>query len=64
MSLGFMLALVSIGVIREVLGAGSVFGAALFDPSAAAIIMILPPGAFITIGGLMAALNKFENKVQ
>jgi Na+-translocating ferredoxin:NAD+ oxidoreductase RnfE subunit len=26
--------------------------------------MILPPGAFITIGILMAALNKFENKVQ
>jgi len=64
MSLGFALALVSIGVIREGLGAGTVFGLTLFNPVLAATIMILPPGAFITIGFLMAALNKFENKVQ
>jgi electron transport complex protein RnfE len=64
MSLGFALALVGIGVIREVLGAGSLFGFALYNPAVASIIMILPPGAFITIGFLMAALNKFENKVQ
>jgi Na+-translocating ferredoxin:NAD+ oxidoreductase subunit E len=64
MSLGFALALVGIGVIRELLGAGSVFGLALFAPGAAAMIMILPPGAFITIGFLMAGLNKLENKVQ
>jgi len=63
MSLGFTLALGSIGVIREVLGAGSVFGIALFDERIAATIMILPPGAFITIGCLMAFLNKMENKV-
>jgi electron transport complex protein RnfE len=64
MSMGFALALVSIGVIREVLGAGSVFGIALFNPAVAATVMILPPGAFITIGILMAFLNKMENKVQ
>lgn len=64
MSIGFGLALVSIGVVRELLGAGSVFGITLFNPVLAATIMILPPGAFITIGFLMAALNKFENKVQ
>ncbi len=63
MSLGFALALVTIGVIREVLGAGSVFGIALFDERIAATIMILPPGAFITIGFLMAFLNKMEKKV-
>jgi electron transport complex protein RnfE len=63
MSLGFMLALISIGVIREVLGAGSVFGITLFDERIAATIMILPPGAFITIGCIMAFLNKMENKV-
>jgi len=63
MSLGFALALVSIGVIREVLGAGSVFGLSLFNPAVAATIMVLPPGAFITIGFLMAALNKMEKKV-
>jgi electron transport complex protein RnfE len=63
MSLGFTLALGSIGVIREVLGAGSVFGIALFDERIAATIMILPPGAFITIGCIMAFLNKMENKI-
>ncbi|HVN67538.1 MAG TPA: electron transport complex subunit E [Candidatus Sulfotelmatobacter sp.] len=64
MSLGFALALVSIGVVREILGAGSLFGVQLFPPAAAATIMVLPPGAFITIACLMAALNKYENKVQ
>lgn len=63
MSLGFALALVSIGIVRELLGAGSIFGLTLFSPVLAAIIMILPPGAFITIGFLMAFLNKLENKV-
>jgi len=63
MSLGFALALVSIGVVREILGAGSVFGVTFFNPATAATIMILPPGAFITIGFLMAALNKLEKKV-
>ena len=63
MSLGFTLALVSIGVIREVLGAGSVFGITLFDERIAATIMILPPGAFITIGVLMALVNRMEKKV-
>ena len=63
MSIGFALALVSIGVIREVLGAGTVFGVQLFSSAQAATIMILPPGAFITIGLLMAAVNKYEKKV-
>ncbi len=64
MSIGFALALGSIGMIRELLGAGSVFGFQIFNPAVAATIMILPPGAFITIAFLMAALNKWENKVQ
>ena len=63
MSVGFTIALVSIGVIREVLGAGSLFGFPLFDERIAATIMILPPGAFITIGVLMALVNRIENKV-
>ncbi|MDX9822399.1 MAG: electron transport complex subunit RsxE [Syntrophales bacterium] len=63
MSIGFTLALGSIGVVREVLGAGAILGIQLFDPAVAATIMILPPGAFITIGFIMAFLNKMENKV-
>lgn len=63
MSLGFMLALVSIGVIREILGAGMLFGVPLYNTAASATIMVLPPGAFITIGALMAALNRHEKRV-
>lgn len=62
MSLGFAFALVSIGVVRETLGAGTVFGITLFNPAVAATIMVLPPGAFITIGFLMAFLNKMEKR--
>ena len=63
MSIGFAIALVSIAVIREVLGSGAVFGIPLFDSALAATIMILPPGAFITIGFIMAALNRWEKRV-
>jgi electron transport complex protein RnfE len=63
MSVGFTLALGSIAVIREILGAGAILGIQLYDPAIAATIMILPPGAFITIGCIMAFLNKMENKV-
>jgi electron transport complex protein RnfE len=63
MSVGFTIALVSIGVIRELLGMGSIFGLVLFDPAVAATIMILPPGAFITIGFIMAFVNRMEKKV-
>jgi electron transport complex protein RnfE len=63
MSVGFTIALVSIGVVREILGAGSVFGFPLFDERIAATFMILPPGAFITIGILMALVNRLEKRV-
>lgn len=63
MSLGFTLALGGIAVIRESLGAGAILGIKVLPQALAATIMILPPGAFITIGFLMAALNKLENKV-
>ncbi|MBP3912740.1 MAG: electron transport complex subunit E [Niameybacter sp.] len=58
MGLGFTLALTTIGTVREILGAGSLFGIsvmpATYEP---AIIMILAPGAFFTLAILMAILN-------
>lgn len=58
MGLGFTLALTAIGTVREILGAGSLFGIsvmpATYEP---AIIMILAPGAFFTLAILMAILN-------
>lgn len=59
MGLGFTLSLTVLGIVRELLGTGSVFGysilGASFEP---ALIMILPPGAFLTLGLLMGLLNK------
>lgn len=63
MGLGFTLALTMLGIIRELLGAGSVFGINIMPASyEPAIIMILPPGAFLTLGTLLAIINKLTNK--
>jgi len=63
MGLGFTIALTILGIIREILGAGTVFGFSLFSHTfEPAIIMILPPGAFFTLGLLLALLNKLDQK--
>jgi electron transport complex protein RnfE len=55
MSLGFTFALVLLGAIREILGNGTLFGLSLFGPAFEPwVIMILPPGGFITLGLLLA----------
>ena len=65
MGAGFTLALILLASIREILGSGSWLGfnvaGALFEP---AIIMLLPPGAFIALGLMMALLNKFTGRVE
>ena len=65
MGLGFTLALTAIGTVREILGAGSLFGIsvmpATYEP---AIIMILAPGAFFTLAILMAILNAIINAIR
>ena len=54
MSLGFTMALVLLGGIREILGNGSLFGVSLFGESFEPwVIMILPPGGFLTLGVLL-----------
>jgi len=57
-SLGFGLALSSIAAIREILGSGSLFGMRVM-PAAWPdwIIMVLPPGAFLTFGLLLGVVN-------
>ncbi len=64
MGLGFTLALTVIGAIRELLGNGSLFGhtllpAALYQP---ALLVILAPGGFITLGILMALFRNHQIK--
>ncbi|HZK26610.1 MAG TPA: electron transport complex subunit E, partial [Thermoclostridium sp.] len=58
---GFTIALLIMGSIREILGAGTWFGITLtknlFDP---AVIMILPAGGFLVYGFVVAAIQKFS----
>ena len=61
MGLGFAMALVILGGIREMLGAGSLFGYKFIAESADGILVfILAPGAFITLGFLIAILKKLN----
>jgi len=63
MGLGFTAALIIIGCIREFLGTGGIFGVNLMPEAfPRTIIMILPPGAFITLGCLMAGLNALRGR--
>lgn len=61
MGLGFLLALVLIGVFREFLGKGSLWGYAILD-SKPLLIMILPTGGFFAMGLLMGMLNWIDRK--
>lgn len=59
MGLGFAMALTVIGGIREMLGAGSIFGYKFISEGTDGILVfILAPGAFITLGFLIAILKK------
>ena len=61
--LGFTLSLTVLGMIREVLGNGTVFGMRVTPESySPALIFILAPGAFITIAFIKAFLNYLEMK--
>lgn len=63
MGLGFTCALTLIGTVREILGAGTFAGHALFGSGFQPVsIMILPPGAFLTLGILLAIINSVGRK--
>ncbi len=62
MGLGFTLSLTVLGVIREFLGAGTVFGFQIYSSQFAALIFVLAPGAFICLSYLMAIVNKLQKK--
>ncbi|MDR2971168.1 MAG: electron transport complex subunit E [Bacteroidales bacterium] len=62
MGLGFTLALVCLGSIREVLGGLSIFGWKFADGDGA-LLFIMAPGAFICLGFLMAITNKLVKKL-
>lgn len=58
--LGFTLGLTLLGTVRELLGAGSAFGLPLLPETCNILLFILPPGAFISLGYLIAIINKLK----
>ena len=59
--LGFTLGLTLLGICRELLGAGSIFGFVLLPETYNILLFVLPPGAFIMLGFLIAIVNKLRN---
>ena len=61
MGAGFTLALFVLGAVREIFGSGTLLGFSLFGASYEPfLLMILPPGAFITLGLLLAGMNRID----
>ena len=77
MGMGFLLVLVTLGAVREMIGAGTLFANAhlMFGESAKSLVLtlgedypgfllaVLPPGAFIGLGLLIAVKNHIDNRL-
>ena len=59
--IGFTLSLTVIGIVREILGSGSVFGLK-FIPGDGILAFVMAPGAFMVLGYLMVLFNKYLKK--
>ena len=63
MSVGFTWVLVTLGGVREILGQGTFFGLNIlgsgYNPT---LLMILPPGAFLTIGVMIAIMQHLRQR--
>jgi len=65
MGLGFTFALFIMATIREIIGMGSFLGIPLFgDFYSPATIIISPPGAFLTLGLIIAVVQKIRNNAE
>ena len=65
MGLGFTFALTVIGTVREILGAGTFLGYPVFGENYQPVLMVLtPPGAFITLGCIIAGVSVLLSKVK
>ena len=60
--LGFTMALTLLGMVRELLGSGSLFGATILPETSNVLLFVLPPGAFISLGFLTAIMGSLSNK--
>lgn len=64
MSLGFTVTLIILGGIREILGMRTFFGMnVLGEDFVPWVVMLLPPGAFITLGFMLGAKNIIDKKI-
>ncbi len=59
--LGFTMALTVLGMVREILGSGSIFGWK-FIPGDGILVFVMAPGAFLALGYLMVLFNKIAKK--
>ncbi|KAA1259183.1 Electron transport complex protein RnfE [Rubripirellula obstinata] len=63
MGVGFTLALLCLGGVREILGAGSLFNVRLFGESYQEwVVMMLPPGGFFTLAGWLLLINWYQQR--
>ncbi len=60
--IGFTLALTLLGSVRELLGTGAVFGITLWGEKYGMLMFVLAPGAFLTLGYLIAIVNKIKKQ--
>lgn len=63
MGIGFTIGLFALGSVREILGAGKLFGVALFGEHFQPwVVMVLPPGGFFVLGGWLLFFSLLRNK--
>lgn len=65
MGVGFTIGLLSLGVVREIFGAGTLFGISLFGAEFQPwVIMVLPPGGFFVLGGWLMLFSWMARRKQ
>ena len=63
MSIGFVIGLLALGTVREILGAGTLFGVSLFGANFQPwVVMVLPPGGFIVLGAWLLLFSALKRR--
>ena len=65
MSIGFVIGLLALGTVREILGAGTLFGVSLFGANFQPwVVIVLPPGVFIVLGACLLLFSALKRRQQ